>query len=350
MQKMLKNLVNFNRLRNLNLLFLFFILILTNKTFGQVNDSVKKYYNFRNQAELFIVNKKYNLAEKSYLQAFKYIKNPFLRDKYNLALCCAYQKKKKKCYNYLQELIEYGFPIDSLQKIKVFGKVNFMKLSEIKNFKFNTEYRRKLDSLYKREQQYRGDQKENKDSIIKIDASNVRYLNQLIEKFGFPSEKNVGTYPNFNYKSFNIIVVHNFTGVKYHQNFDYSSLLTKAVERGEIDNLVAVYLILGSKGIDDINDTYTGLIAFAIYDANEPTKIKKNSMSPFGFIKLTNLDEINYKRQQMCLDSLSDLKKKILFQIDNNNFKLTASGTYKKVFVVSAEDYEKRVSSLNFEE
>lgn len=332
------------------ILVIFFIFLFA-ESFSKTSDNMEKYYGYINSAEIQVLSGRYATAVEKYKLAFKFKKKPFYRDVFNLSVCYGLLKKNRKCYKTVSILIKKGYPIDSIKNHPVFSyqiKKYFIKLAKLNTNEYNINYRKKIDSLYDRDQVYRVGSVNPADSIMKIDSTNVLFLNKLIVTYGFPSESLVGIHGNFNYNSLAIIINHNFVGVKYRQYYDYSDILLQAVKKGDIENKIANTLIAGSIGKDKYYSFFTSLIAYAIYDEGEENKIKKGTLSNFGFLKIDSsfTKKINLARKELWLDEIDIYRKKIKFQINNKIFKISTSATDRKIFSVSENEYTSKVAKL----
>lgn len=115
-----------------NISFLLIILLFHQNTFGQLPDSLKKYYTLVNKAELAIVDSDYSLALTHYRKAFTFNATPFKKDIYNEAVCAVLLKDYAKAFCNFKILSDYGYQIDSLISKKEF--INF----------FNSKYGKRL--------------------------------------------------------------------------------------------------------------------------------------------------------------------------------------------------------------
>lgn len=86
-------------------------------------DFTRIYHPIINSAELAIVDTNYYEALDYYKAAFDNVKKPFAKDYYNAAICAAMVGKMPTVFDYLEKIIEKGYPSDSLRKDAFFKYV-----------------------------------------------------------------------------------------------------------------------------------------------------------------------------------------------------------------------------------
>lgn len=79
-------------------------------------DFTRIYHPIINSAELAIVDTNYYEALDYYKAAFDNVKKPFAKDYYNAAICAAMVGKMNTVFDYLEKIVEKGYPSDSLRK------------------------------------------------------------------------------------------------------------------------------------------------------------------------------------------------------------------------------------------
>lgn len=79
-------------------------------------DFTRIYHPIINSAELAIVDTNYYEALDYYKAAFDNVKKPFAKDYYNAAICAAMVGKISTMFDYLEKIVEKGYPSDSLRK------------------------------------------------------------------------------------------------------------------------------------------------------------------------------------------------------------------------------------------
>lgn len=86
-------------------------------------DFTRIYHPIINSAELAIVDTNYYEALDYYKAAFDNVKKPFAKDYYNAAICAAMVGKMPTVFDYLEKIVEKGYPSDSLRKDAFFKYV-----------------------------------------------------------------------------------------------------------------------------------------------------------------------------------------------------------------------------------
>lgn len=86
-------------------------------------DFTRIYHPIINSAELAIVDTNYYEALDYYKAAFDNVKKPFAKDYYNAAICAAMVGKMPTMFDYLEKIVEKGYPSDSLRKDAFFKYV-----------------------------------------------------------------------------------------------------------------------------------------------------------------------------------------------------------------------------------
>lgn len=138
-----------------NLLLILVFLFPYRVLFAQ-GDFTRIYHPIINSAELAIVDTNYYEALDYYKAAFDNVKKPFAKDYYNASICAAMVGKMSTMFDYLEKIVEKGYPSDSLRKdaffkyvadtCKVWGKFE----SQMKLVKpdINWEVRDSLNTFY----------------------------------------------------------------------------------------------------------------------------------------------------------------------------------------------------------
>lgn len=86
-------------------------------------DFTRIYHPIINSAELAIVDTNYYEALDYYKAAFDNVKKPFAKDYYNAAICATMVGKMPTMFDYLEKIVEKGYPSDSLRKDAFFKYV-----------------------------------------------------------------------------------------------------------------------------------------------------------------------------------------------------------------------------------
>lgn len=119
-------------------------------------DFTRIYHPIINEAELAIVDTNYYDALDFYKEAFANVKHPFAKDYYNAAICAAMLGKLPLTFDYLEKIVEKGYPSDSLRKDVFFHYVadtckqwnDFEKRMQLIKPNINQELRDSLKKLY----------------------------------------------------------------------------------------------------------------------------------------------------------------------------------------------------------
>jgi hypothetical protein len=139
---------------------LLLILILISPSGGKgafaQGDFTRIYHPIINEAELAIVDTNYYEALDFYKEAFANVKKPFAKDYYNAAICASMVGKIPLTFDYLEKIIEKGYPTDSLRKDVFFHYVadtckrwnDFERQMKLIKPQINWEIRDSLKSFY----------------------------------------------------------------------------------------------------------------------------------------------------------------------------------------------------------
>lgn len=298
---------------------------------GQMPDSLKKYYELVNTAELAIVDSNYEKAMTCYNNAFGANARPFMKDIYNQAMCAVLLSDFNKAFSNFEHLVDYGYEVDSLQGKKVLQEFFSSEYGEdlilhgqLGKKKYDKRLRKQYDSLLLVDQEYRikeGSYDVYGEIIQQIDSSNVVLVNRLIQEFGFPSQYLVGVYPNFDYLPIRILIIHNQDGIRFTNRFNYTETIYEAVYNGRLDVRAAIDLLTGSEGNDFYGLEVSGAIRHG-YENDDPPDSTK--LSPWGFFNLSADKEEMYdqRREGIGLCSLEDTRIKVIHQFKDHRFRL----------------------------
>ena len=220
--------------------------IISIQLFGQINNYIE-YYNLTNEGDRQEYLKNDSLAYMLYLEAFKKVDYIHSDKLIKAAELATKQGDYKNAYNFSKQAIILG-TTSEFYKQKDFKK--FRKTDLYKTFRdslmffqmeyrknLNTDYKKQLDSLYYVDQRiirgnryekgkYNIDKSKLPKNLFDLDSLIFKDFLALIEKYGFPTEKNVGI------KTFsNVFVIyhHNF---RLPQNKKYMYIAQKAVKEG----------------------------------------------------------------------------------------------------------------------
>ena len=100
------------------------LLLLLYTSFAQAQvDFTKIYHPIINEAELAIVDTNYHEALQFYNEAFANVNKPFAKDYYNAAICATLIGKMPIAFDFLEKIVEKGYPADSLRRDNFFKLV-----------------------------------------------------------------------------------------------------------------------------------------------------------------------------------------------------------------------------------
>ena len=208
---------------------------------ARAQDHYIRYYNLVNQANQHWYEKEYPLALEKYLAGFEEVPYVHTINLVKAARAAAKLKRYDLVQQFLAKAIKSGYPTAILQSkaYKKFRKTDqFESLARnLKHYRahyensVNKDYQRKIDSLHFIDQcLLRGN---NKVAPFEIttegafsDSLNFACLLGLMEKYGFPSEQNIG-YQGYR-KSW--VIIHH--SARLPQNHHYHQLLLEALKNG----------------------------------------------------------------------------------------------------------------------
>lgn len=315
--------------------------------FGQTSNSLMKYYEFVNQAELDIVNNKIPLAYSKYKEAFKIKEIPFELDHYNFAICCAILKKNHESFKHVKFLVEYGYSIDSLFKndeLKYLKKNKWKKKIYSISKKYDHKLKIKLDSLLNLDQKFRIiDKIKYKDTIFKIDSLNANTIIKNKNLFSCFSESKIG----LDLTPLRIIIMHNFQNLTFGRDLNsLHDLLKACVYSGEIDVRKAAYYLQGYN-LENFGASFRGITRYGfIYYEEGIEKLSKLSDPGIPDNPITN--EIDLNRRKIGLCSIDDYLRKIKFNYYNKSFRFTNSTDRSNIYFATKEDYDKAIQNFIF--
>ncbi|MFH2142397.1 MAG: hypothetical protein ABIJ97_08250 [Bacteroidota bacterium] len=222
----------------------FYILIITT-IHGQ---NYIEYYNLCNEGDKQIYLENYQEALAKYEEAFSLVDYVHAKQYKSASICTAKLIDYGKTSQYAAKAILNGFP-DEFLKDKIFKDFRKSKyyrvlrdsLPSLKNLhqkSVNLSYQKEVDSLYYIDQRivlgnkhvkgnFNIDQSALPIKNAEIDSLIFKHLLELIDKYGFPSEKTIG-YEG--YANVWVLFLHN---VRLPQNEKYITLLEEALINGE---------------------------------------------------------------------------------------------------------------------
>ncbi|WP_345157023.1 hypothetical protein [Pontibacter saemangeumensis] len=312
--------------------------------FEVMPDYAEVYHPLINVAELNIVRGEYADALSAYKQAFASVPTPFARDYYNAAVSAVQLQDEKQAFGYLEQLVLKGVSLPYLERQQVFDSLRttkawkkFERQYPKNRSKFeetlNKELRADLDELYARDAYFRlaeGGLRVHGDTIRKIETANVENLLAWIEEYGYPGEQLIGVADTLEQLPRFSIVIQRQT--KARKGYDFTEILTKAVKEGRLAPQPVAYLLdqqagkglYGSKAFVTVNCT-------RCKEQEKPQRYLVEKMSE------EELERINKRRAPLGLEPLDDYKKKVLFGLGNNVFKLNYDWSVVEYKVPSRE-------------
>lgn len=318
--------------------------------------NTKRYNYYINYAELAITDSLYAEALEYYDSAFRNIDSPFAIDKYNVAVCNALLGNFENCRSGVENLLRKGLERNLIRDNDAFSgflSSEFGKgLFETK-FEpcFDTNLRRIYDSIFEADQYYRKLHPRDyhqyyNDTVSKIDASNVKRMNDLIRAYGWPTENLIGIQ-DFPGKRYEIIIVHQ-TNPKY-QSYNYKADIIYAYENCLIEANKAIYLLMRIDQVDPCRIMDAGLVTI-IYDSLGIFR-NDNLMSflhKTGYEKMTDEQKTDQNRSDAGLESVGNYRKKMLFSIHDKRFIFKTFGN--AVFVYSNKaDYNYHANNIRID-
>jgi hypothetical protein len=319
------------------------------------HDYTKKYYPFINQAELQIIDDKYDDALELYCKAFKSVSRCFSKDYYNATVCAVKAMKYDTAFQFLDSLVVKGTeksffnncsafqPLKKERKWQIF-LAHFDKNHQIALNRQNSTFEKLLKGLDFSDQEFRAKNRGSelyRDTINKIDKHNVKILNMLIEKYGFPSEHLIGRKNPIEEElpGFNVFLNQSLKMSKNKEDFDYTNIQIEAIKKGELDpHDYAVWVSFQGKSEKYLGDATILQLSFG------------GKKSPFGISKYTLEQKrwMNTKRIELGLESIEEYSRKSIFAIKNEDkMKHFALERYSTLHIFDFDDEEKFKAGFN---
>ncbi|ARS36634.1 hypothetical protein [Pontibacter actiniarum] len=327
---------------------LFLLSFFRHTALGQeVPDYTRVYHPVINQAELRIVEKDYQQALEAYKQAFASVPSPFARDYYNAAVTALLLHERKETFRYLEGLVKKGVSLEYLERQPVFDSLRttrhwrkfarkYPKRRRKYDERFNQELRADLDELYARDQYFReaeGGWRVHGDTIKQIEVANTAKLLDWIETYGYPGEDQIGVADTLEQlPRFSIVIVRQTLARK---GYDFSDVLTKAVQQGRIAPQPVAYLLdqqagrnkYGSRAYVRVNCT----------KCSESEEMKKLGDFLVRKLEEEELQRIDARRQELGLEPLWEYQRKIRHNAADDRFKLNYTWSVANFQVPSNE-------------
>lgn len=328
--------------------------------FAQLPDNLLKYYRLVNNAELSIVDSNYTGAIELYDSAFATEpKVEFMKDVYNQAICEILIGNYDTAYLNLQNLIEFGYPIDSIIARQVFypffdsrfGR-KLMRHNQKSIETYNIDLRDTYDSLLIMDQKFRsmeGSYDVYGDTIQKIDISNAEKVTKLLNLYGFPSEQLIGVYVHFDYTPMRILILHNNIGSRNGQHMNFTKIIYKAIYSGKIDSRLCPQLLMGSTGNDYFGFEYSGVIRHGMESEYQLGNLD-SLYTDWGYYKLDSEleEELNERREKIGVCTINDTRVKALFNMRDKRFYLAEPANKRNTLWLYREDYINAMNNTIF--
>ncbi|RIJ37278.1 hypothetical protein [Pontibacter oryzae] len=342
------------------LYFIVWVALLRTGAFAQDQtppDYTAVYHPVINQAELRVVEKKYEEALVAYKQAFASVPSAFARDYYNAAVAALLLQERKETFDYLEKLVAKGVSLDYLERQPVFDSLQatrhwrkfarkYPKRRRKYNEGFNQELRANLDELYARDQYFRqakGGWRVHGDTIKKIEVANTAKLLGWIDAYGYPGEDQIGVADTLEQLPRFSIVIERQT--KARKGHDFSDVLTKAVKQGRIAPQPAAYLLDQQAG----RSKY-GSRAFIKIDCDECAESDQIGEYLTGNMDEETRQRIDSNRQELGLEPLGEYRLKILHGTTDKRFKLSYTWSVANFVVPSKEAAKVILESLSLKD
>lgn len=289
----------------------FFGCLISTLIFGQMSDSVKKYYQFKNAAERSILDSNYRSAFENYQKAFAY-KHPNLLDAYNAFLVAFEVRDSMQCYSLFKDLVFHGMRKDRLEKLSFFKSAagepfykfivrNYDSLVAVpvERLSIDRKYIDVLNIVYHRDANARLSKVP--DSVVAADMTNIRELKNYINSNGYPSYWRVGFYED-SYEGW----IHYFGTIwllmlhTRHLSKDLNDQLYQAVNNGDLAaEDYAIFLDLQNKDKQ-------------MYHSFFAKEAQENGT--MGLITPAAVSTVDKQRAMIGLDNLAVYKRKLEFQ------------------------------------
>ena len=319
------------------------------------HDYTKEYYPFINQAELQIIDGKYDDALELYCKVFKSVPRCFSKDYYNAAVCAVKAMKYDTAFQFLDSLVVKGTEKSFFNNCSAFQPLkkelkwqtflaHFDKNHQIALNRKNSTLEKLLKGLDFSDQEFRaknGAYQLYRDTINKIDKHNVKILNMLIEKYGFPNEHIIGRKNPIEEElpGFNVFLHQSQKMSKNQQDFDYTNIQIEAVKKGDLDpHFYAVWASFQGKSEKDLGDATIMQLSFG------------GKKSPFGIPKYTPEQKkmMNTKRIELGLESIEEYSRKSIFAIKNEDkMRNLAFKRYLTLYVFDFDDEKEFKAGFN---
>jgi hypothetical protein len=327
------------------------------------NKSLEKYYSNIYLAEECILKGSPDSSLIYYSTAFTFKPYPFSRDIYNAAVVADKTNQNKIEYKYLKLLIARGVSCTELAKAKGFnnffhqkGNERMIRQLQKQRPQFSKEYRKEIETLIERDQFFRIKPNGYKlfiDTILKIDAQNVNAFQNLIKKYGYPSEDKIGVdkLKAIGYPLYSGIILHQASGPM--QQFNLTGLIKENILNGNLENKIGFFFLsrINGEGLSDILKFNLVKVIDSTKSASNPANIIIIDSTDYGYLQLSQEDifQKNTRRLEFYLDDYESSLKKSLFSLKHPEYKLNVLGSTSNGNYTKREDYEIDKKLLNYQ-
>ncbi len=320
---------------------LWLLLICTLNAYSQKN-YCEVYYPLISQAEMDIVNNQLEDAVAKYQQAFANADKVFAKDYHNALICAIKTANYSLAFNFAEKLILKGYtlekfgiaPLDILTHQEKWNNLadKYDKLREKYLSNINQSVINQFIELREKDQYFRkkeGSYTLYRDTINKIDAKNVADLKKVIDKYGFPSEDLIGIYDSAHHQPYWLIIHHDIQN----KGYDFLPILRKATKQGEFSPRYLTFMEELATNFD--NQQGYGHQAFIRIN----NKVIENN--PCYNESLLNM--VNKNRMSLGLESFSEYRQKILFQLHHPEFIIIDYNPYNAMLGYDEQDEKKQL-------
>lgn len=321
---------------------LFIALIISNfdsYALTEKQDSVVKYYMYKNSAEKKIIESKFEEALLNYKYSIKYLPQ-FAVDSYNACLCALECNKFEDAVLFASKLVSKGVPISYFTKTSLFHKL--MNQEDWRNFEnqnpkptFDKALHEKLDNLLIADQKFRKPFATGRDLdlMMATDSLSKIEMQHIFKTYGYPTEEMTGIWMQndslirWGWSPLDIIIIHL---VKREPN-EYIDFFKTNVYNGSIRN--AVFAMHSKNFSLDSNYIFfclregDGIIVKVLNDqytccCQEETLINKN-------------------RAKFYLNTLEEQRERISFKLKNETHFRIGQGIVEYFSNKGVDDLEK---------
>jgi hypothetical protein len=342
---------------------LFFILFCSFhcSLFSQINEELKKYYFNINKGENYLVEENFSMADSLYTNAILKNNKSFNVDLLNYL---KFGKNENTLYFSIDLLLKRGYPLSELYTIPNIEK-NLLSergtklIADSKKNTHSNKLRHSIDSLYRLDQFYRlkddGYTKYRR-NIIYTDSLSGRWLFNYFTKYGFPDENELGISEQFfNNEPLVTLIIHQSIGSKG-RSVDLKKFVFDAILNGKINNKIGTFLYSKLAGKDQygagINLTkvfYSPESENDFSKRNVSESLHNKSQNGNFYVQKTTeeiLNEINFSRSEVGLDSISNHLKKEYYQVNRNDTFAFAPFAAEVLHFSNKSDFEAFIQDL----